>query len=450
MKKITIAFAIFVAICVVAGVGSSCSRNVFDYDTYDSIVEIKSPVDTVDPNHTWTLSTKKFVIITVNGGVGAKKLQVLTDDPTTSKKAAVLAQNIVEEGDRFSMNVSFPTYLKNLYYAVIDEAGAYTIVKASTSQRDIDFSNPLVKSQKLTYVPDLYYYAFCYEQEMPEPGDYDYNDVVMDLALERVSKTEVYIHVKLAAVGASEQLAGLIRFPYTVKNDSTALITMDDIDSLYTIGGKSFDVNMHGEQIKQQNSIVEDSKLLGNLLLTGKKGEPIINLFADAHWAIGDVRNNEYGVFARKRYNVDYGTTTTTAELQPREIIFAMKVKDPIQLSYLTLEDIDPFVMRLYGNSRREVHTYPYRSVDALYENKYVELEHLPWALVIPFGGFYHPLHGQNIGFRMKKDYNEGAEILFGAYQERGHSFGEWSVNRNKCIDWFLNEYAYKSFVYVW
>ena len=117
MKKIAIAFAIFIAICVVAGVGSSCSRNVFDYDTYDSIVEIKSPVDTGDPNHTWTLSTKKFVIITVNGGVGAKKLQVLTDDPTTSKKAAVLAQNIVEEGDRFSMNVSFPTYLKNLYYA---------------------------------------------------------------------------------------------------------------------------------------------------------------------------------------------------------------------------------------------------------------------------------------------------------------------------------------------
>ena len=104
MKKIAIVFAIFIAICVVAGVSSSCSRNVFDYDTYDSIVEIKSPVDTVDPNHTWTLSTKKFVIITVNGNVGAKKLQVLTDDPTTSKKAAVLAQNIVEEGDRFSMN----------------------------------------------------------------------------------------------------------------------------------------------------------------------------------------------------------------------------------------------------------------------------------------------------------------------------------------------------------
>ena len=450
MKKIAIAFAVFIVICVVAGVGSSCSRNVFDPDIYDSLVEIKSPVDSVDPNHTWKLSTKKFVIISVNGNVGAKKLQVLTDDPTTSKKAAVLVQNFVEEGDRFSMNVSFPTYLKNLYYALVDEAGAYTIVKASTSQRDIDFSNPIVKSQKLTYVPELYYYAFCYEQEMPEPGDYDYNDVVMHLALERMSKTLLYIHVKLAAVGADQQLAGFIRFPYTTKNDSTALITMDDIDSIYTIDGKKFDVNMHGEEITQQNSIVEDSKLLGKLLVTGKKGEPIINLFADAHWAIGDVRENEYGTFGRKQYNVAYGTTTTTAELQPREVIFAVRVKDPIQLSYLTLEDIDPFVIRFYGNSRREIHTYPYRKVDALFENKYVDLQNLPWALAIPFGGFYHPLHGQNIGFRMKKDYNQGAEILFGAYQERGHSFGEWSVNRNKCLDWYLNEYAYRSYVYVW
>ena len=85
--------------------------------------------------------------------------------------------------------------------------------------------------------------------------------IIRRWAPETENKTEVYIHVKLAAVGASEQLAGLIRFPYTVKNDSTALITMDDIDSLYTIGGKSFDVNMHGEQIKQQNRIANQPKL---------------------------------------------------------------------------------------------------------------------------------------------------------------------------------------------
>ena len=184
--------------------------------------------------------------------------------------------------------------------------------------------------------------------------------------------------------------------------------------------------------------------------MSGKNGEPIINLFADAHWAIGDVKNNEYGQFNRKQYNVNYGTTSTTAELLPREIVYVLKVKDPLKLSYLTLEDIDPFVMKLYGNVRREIHTFPYRKVDALYENKYIDVQNLPWALVIPSGSFWHPLHGQNIGFRMRKDYNEGVEILFGAYSEKGHAFGEWSVSRNKATDWYLNDYATRSQVYIW
>ena len=276
---------------------------------------------------------------------------------------------------------------------------------------------------------------------MPEPGDNDYNEVVMHLALERTGEKEMRIHVKLAAVGSTTPLAGLIRLPE---------YTMDDIDSLYAVGGSSFNVNMAGDEIKQQNSYVEDNDLLGKLLVRGKNGEAIINLFADAHWAIGDVKNNEYGQFNRKQYNVNYGTTSTTAELLPREIVYVLKVKDPLKLSYLTLEDIDPFVMKLYGNVRREIHTFPYRKVDALYENKYIDVQNLPWALVIPSGSFWHPLHGQNIGFRMKTEYTQGSEVLYGAYRMQGHAFGEWSVNRNKAIDWYLNDYATRSQVYIW
>ena len=106
--------------------------------------------------------------------------------------------------------------------------------------------------------------------------------------------------------------------------------------------------------------------------------------------------------------------------------------------------------MKLYGNVRREIHTFPYRKVDALYENKYIDVQNLPWALVIPSGSFWHPLHGQNIGFRIGKDENVGVEILFGAYSEKGHAFGEWSVNGNEAIDWYLNDYATRSQVYIW
>ena len=439
MKKVAYVFAIFICICALTGLGTSCNKNVFDIDVYDTLAKIKSPVDTVDPNHTWILSEKKTLKVNVNAGVGAKMLQILTDDPVVTTEATILAQKSVHDGDQFSINISYPQRLNTLYAALIDANGRYTIssFRPAFSNR-VDFSNSIYQSQSLSYTPLPHYYAFCYEQEFPEFGDYDYNDVVMHIALDHSVEKTIKFHVRLAAVGADEPLAGAIRLPS---------IKMEDIDSVYTENDKSFNVNMHGEEIAKQNMSVHTYR---DLLLESKKGEPVLNLFADAHWAMGDIRTNEYGVYSRKQYNVAYGTTTTTTELMPREITFAIKVKDDLVLNYLTLDDIDPFIIRMYANNRREIHTFPYRTVDALYENKYVDIQNLPWALVIPTGDFCHPLHGQNIGFRMKTDYNDYAEILFGAYSYEGHSFGEWSVDRTKATDWYLKEYGTKSQIFMW
>ena len=72
------------------------------------------------------------------------------------------------------------------------------------------------------------YFAFCYEQEFPEPGDFDYNDVVMHIALERANAREMYFHVRLAAVGANKQLAGCLRMPDIDYNDIETVYTVDD------------------------------------------------------------------------------------------------------------------------------------------------------------------------------------------------------------------------------
>lgn len=424
------------------GVGTSCSKTAFSEEIYDSLIELKSPVDTVDPNHTWMMTAKMTLNVDVNGGVGAKMFQVLTDDPLASSDVNIIAQMPVEENDQFSMMVSYPQRMTTLYGALVDAEGRFTVTKFKPSSSvSVDFSSPIFKSQTLSDQPSLLYYAYCYEDEMPEPGDYDYNDLVMHLAFERKGEKEMRFHVKVAAVGSNKQLAFLVRLPG---------LSMDDIDSLYAVDDKSFNVNMHGEQLKQQSSYVENDKLLNKLLVTSKNGEPIINFFADAHWAIGEVKYNDYGQYDRKQYNVNYGTTSTTAELLPREIVFVMKVKDAQKLNSLTLEDVDPFAMKAYGNVIREIHTFPYRFVDALYENKYVDVKNLPWALIIPSGSFWHPLHGQNIGFRMRNDYTQNNEILYGAYRKQGHSFGEWSLNRNLSLDWYLNENATKSQVYIW
>lgn len=442
MKKIALIFAMFVCICVMMGVGTSCKKEVFDEQTYIDIVDTLSPVDEVDQNHTWTLTTKKTLIVNVNASTGARTLQVLTADPKTTKDAEIIAQKQVSDGDQFSMNISYPQRLTTLYAAIIDNDGNYTVMsfKPSSTNR-VDFSKPIYTGQKIENTPTLQYYAFCYEEELPKPGDYDFNDVVMHLALNRTAEKEMRIHVRLSAVGASIQMAGLIRLPE---------IAWDDVDTVFTVNNESFNVNMHGDEIKSQNSYVEDAKMRAQILLEGKSGEPVINLFADANWAIGEARVDENGLFNRKQYNVSYGATTTTAETMPREIVFVLRVKDPLTLSYLTLEDIDPFVMKLDGNARREIHTFPYRKVDALYQNKYVDTKNLPWALVVPMASFYHPLHAKNIGFRMKNEYTQQSEVLYGAYRTKGHSFGEWSVNHNNATDWYLHEYATTSEVYIW
>jgi LruC domain-containing protein len=294
----------------------------------------------------------------------------------------------------------------------------------------VNFSNAFIKQQSLNHAPLLQYYAFCYEQEYPQPGDYDYNDVVMHIALERANPREMYIHVRLAAVGADQQLAGCLRLPE---------IAYNDIDTVYTVGDKSFN-----KEITDQYMMVQKSH---DLLLKGRSGEPILNLFADAHWATGDILNADFGIFQRKKYNVTKSSGKDEQLMVPREVTFVLRFKTDTRANAMTLDNIDPFVMRLYNGAGMEIHSYNYRTVNALYEYAYIDVEHLPWALVVPIGSFCHPLHGMNMGFR-RKDKTTGASILFGAYDWADHAFGEWAMNKNKSTDWY--SYPNKANVFIW
>lgn len=448
MKKIGFVIMIVIAVTILAGVNSSCNRNVFDEDTYKEIADTLSPVDSVDPNHTWVLSTQKTLILNINAGVGAKKLMILTDDPSTTSSAKIISQRDVEENDQFSTTISYPQLLTTLYAALIDAEGNYTVTKIKpSSDNRVDFSSPMYKSKKVNYTPQLQYYTYCFESEYPEFGDYDYNDLILRIALEHSAPKEMRIHVQIAALGCNRPMTGEIRFPTENKDEEHGLITMKDIDSVYTVDGKSFNVNMHGETITKQNMNILKTT---DLLLEGMNGEPILNLFVDAHWAMGDMRENEYGVYDRKYYNVSQssGTSSSGTTYQvtvPREVVYVLKLKEDLPLNYLTLDNIDPFIQEKYSANTYEVHTYPYKSVMALNKYQYVDTKNLPWSLVVPSGTFNHPLEGVKIGF--KKEEN-GYVMLFGAYPTKTHAFGEWAVNRNKSTDWY--HYPEISDVFIW
>lgn len=430
MKRLVYFLISIIGVSALIGTGVSCKKEMFDPAIYDTLVKIMSPVDSVDPNHKWELTTSKYIIVTANAGTGTRQVQIYDDNPMFSESAQIIAQLDMTEGDRIGLSISYPNILTTLYAAAKDSMGTYTLTQFNPSNRDVDFSDPIVKRQTLTNTFRPQYYAFCYEQEFPEPGDYDYNDVVMHIALERANAREMYFRVRLAAVGGDQQLAGCLRLPD---------IQFEEIDTAYTVGDQTFNKNI-SDQVMQ---VLQER----DLLLKGRKNEAILNLFADAHWATGDIMNEDFGMFQRKKYNVTQASSTDAQLMVPREITFVLRFKSDIRANGITLDNIDPFVIRQYNGAKMEIHTYNYRHAMAIFEYNYTDVGNLPWALMIPSGSFCHPLHGVNMGFRMK---DSNSSILFGAYSQQGHSFGEWSMNRNKCLDWYHPEYATKTQVFIW
>ena len=144
----------------------------------------------------------------------------------------------------------------------------------------------------------------------------------------------------------------------------------------------------------------------------------------------------------RKRYNVTTGSSESAQTMVPREVTYVVTFKEGISIENLNFDLLDPFIIKMFLGGIYEVHPFAYRHDNVLKVFKYDELIRIPWSLTIPYSKFRHPLEGVNIGFK-KKDI-----MGFGAYGLRGHSFGEWSMDQNKSIDWYLNEYATENQVY--
>ena len=418
---------------VVLTVNTSCSHDMYDEDKAKEVTDSLSPVDSVDQYHTWQLSLTAAVNVTADLSVGAKKVRILTADPLQSSEAEVAAQKDISDGETTYLCFSYPKRLNTLYAALVDEEELYTVTAFDpASQTTIDFSAPLYSSQKLPYTPQPQTFVYLFEEETPNilTADFDYNDVVLHIALERTGQREVRFHVKLAAVGAKYQTAAAIH----LKN-----YKYEDVESVSTINNASFNVT-NGQELPDQALLVLQER---TLLLKGMENEEaVINLFSDAHWATGDILTENYGQIQRKLYNVTKGSSTSATTMTPREITYIVTFKEGIDLDDLTFDLVDPFIIKEYNGGKVEVHPFGYRNSPVLYSYTIPDIGRLPWSLVVPYKHFRHPLDGVNIGFI------KGDIIGFGAYGFAGHSFGQWSKNRNVAQDWYLNEYATENMVY--
>ena len=409
----------------------SCKKDVYDEEKYDTLIKINSPVDSVDANHNWELAQDRIYVVDADVNVGAKSVLILADDPLTALSVEVMAQSPIEDGGRVMLAVTVPTKTTELYAALVDTNGLYTVVNFPVEATVVNFSNVKANNKQRSLKARLTQQklVYCFEEEMPEPGDYDYNDVVLRLSREVVDSRHLKIAVELAAVGGSKQLAAGLRLVGCMA---------EDIDSVTIEGGGSFDLGGSHYNVpleKTASSLFKSS----NLLQAGLNGEAFLYLFEDAHWAMGEDLNVVNHIFQRKKYNVTKTNSSENPILSTRTEIYHVYFKAGQNINGFTPNMFDPFVLSPYYGYVWEQHCYRYCEAQVTREYTLSQSKNLPWALMIPYASFRYPLEGVNIGF-----YKNGA--LFGAYMNIGSSFGEWARDHTKCIDWYTSPTLNKVF----
>ena len=404
---------------LLALMATSCnSKDVFDEDDYVEIMEREQPVENIDSTHTWTLTTTYYMTASIpDTAQDAERMLILSGNPTNGESATVFGDYYVTAGEKKYFSFVTSNIQSQFYAALVHADGTYTIVSFSpSSNRNISFSQPLAtKANVDSRLIGLQTFSYCFEDEMPEPGDYDYNDVVLRISQERTALHQITLNVTLAAVGSMKQVAAAICLPG---------IKYDDIELVKTTDGETFN-----DGFKWVSTSYLTSK---DLLSKGFDDVAVINLFEDAHWATGATDYASEGYIPRYKYNVSKTTGGDYEMTSPRTISYEITFKDSIMLDYLTLEQLDPFIIEEYNGALMEVHAV-YRLRTELVLHEYVQPTKavvLPWALIVPSGSFRYPLDGVHIGF-----YKNDA--LFGAYMTGGHAFGEWAANHEKALDWY-------------
>ena len=232
----------------------------------------------------------------------------------------------------------------------------------------------------------------------------------------------------MAAVGGEKQMGAAIRL---------AGYKYNEVESVKTVDDASFDITVVGELPDMYRTMIQDK----SLLLQSINSEAVLNLFADAHWATGDRIISDNGSITRKRYNVSYEKSDEYGTFYPREITYIVTFKNGVDVSSLTLDVLDAFIIEEYNGNKYEVHTHKYSKAQVLWPNPSSDAHNLPWAFCVPYNKFCWPLHAVAIGYQATSK-----RFTYGAYPYLSRSFGEWAADRTKSLDWYL--YPDKNDVY--
>ena len=402
---------------------TACKKELYDKGQYQRYLKYMSPVDSVDQRHDWKLTAKKQYNFKADTGEGIKKAMVLDGNPFNNRNVNIMNQTTISDGGSASFAISVPLSTTTLYAALVDANGLFYVTSFPVSQEEpVSFQGATAAvPANLSLAPQTY--TYCYEKDLPLVDDYDYNDLVIRLGIEKDldNPCQVTLQLTLSAVGCTNQIAAFVR-----------LCSYDnhDVENIATDDGKTLSDNLPA-----------GSKNLTDKTSTfqwGRGSDAVICLFADAHWAMNNNQETSAnaGAITRKNYNVlgdiSYDQLDLYETMVYRKQSYVITFANADIAKNFTLEDIDPFIVTLYNSARFETHLDCYKNSEVLYEYQLEQdIKDLPWALIIPSESFQYPLEGQQMGFR--KYTSTGVAYNDGAYPD----FGEWVENYKACLDWY-------------
>lgn len=399
---------------LITGTTTSCKKDMFKQDVYDSIMKQEFPIDPVDAAHSWNLTTRRTATVNITD-TDIRRIMVLTDDPATNYQAAIMAQKTTfNRGDNF-LTFAAPTVQTTFYAAVEQNDGSLLVKPFTTSDARVTMADA-TQEQKPVTAPGYQTFTYCFEEDYPQPGDYDFNDCVLRISVTPGDQpNQRKINVSVAATGANKLIAAALRL---------VNYNYDDIESVTTTDGKRWDEDYPTTQYILTNT---------ETLQQGRNGEAAIRLFENASWIMVHNQPDNVGMLTNYKVNVTKTTTETTKQINPpvKTYIVTFKESATALLDNFTLLNIDPFIVTNFNGGNWETHVYEHKHANVLFEGVRQESGHMTWAICVPDGNFRWPLEGLIIG--TKKD-----GLLTGVYREFGHSFGEWAANRNTAKDWYL------------
>ena len=395
---------------------ASCVKYEYSEEAYHEVMLEYFPVESVSSASVWDMCTKRRVTLTSSLS-DIRRVQVLSTNPyEDDRNCEILAEGNLLQGQSVMLLYYVPKTTNDVCFAALDEDGRYIqVITAVAGTAELTFDTPQANAQSFDLQPQKFYY--CFEENYPEAGDWDYNDLVLGVSMERTSDPKkVKLNVELHAVGSLKQLAAAINLVGYDKSQIRS-VTVD--------GTNNFVPNADAYR-----SIITSKELL----LKGKSGEAVINLFDDAHAAFTPAA--EGAPVTRYYYNTvwDPSTRQDAKNMTGPVTSYIIEFLNASDAQEFGMANLDPFVALPYITVTFEIHTrkyklnetlfYYYNGQEATYNDEF------SFAIEVPYRDFYYPQEAMKIGTK------KGSSIG-GCYAKSGASFGEWLQGDENAKEWY-------------